>query len=290
MLVSSPGFGVLDSGCGRTIIGAKTLDQYEKLLAERGIVAPVRMPEVNSFRFGNGATEMTAEVVLLPCRIAGKKGTISAAVVKGAAPLLISRTALQALHACLDFQKSEITLFAEQIRVPLNTNAAGQYVLNLLDDDFSTARDSSDQANIDVPIPTEEISADPQPEEQPEVLSTSTSPPEPSFRWMREDWGATHVPIASGNGPKWDKITRRIVRRGDNGKVMWDEHIDVRKPRTSYHHQIPKGVCHVVTEFQHVDPHVPDISRECLFSKHQCRSCPSSCNKLMQLRGPNRED
>jgi len=32
-LVSSPGFGVLDSGCGRTIIGAHTLSEFEKLIS-----------------------------------------------------------------------------------------------------------------------------------------------------------------------------------------------------------------------------------------------------------------
>ena len=31
LLVSSPGFGVLDSGCGRTIVGAETLEQFKAL-------------------------------------------------------------------------------------------------------------------------------------------------------------------------------------------------------------------------------------------------------------------
>ena len=29
LLVSSPGFGVLDSGCGRSIIGIKTFEQFQ---------------------------------------------------------------------------------------------------------------------------------------------------------------------------------------------------------------------------------------------------------------------
>ena len=45
-LVSSPGFGVLDSGCGRTIIGAHTLSEFEKLIS-----SPIeRSTEMHQFR------------------------------------------------------------------------------------------------------------------------------------------------------------------------------------------------------------------------------------------------
>eukprot|EP00435_Cladocopium_sp_Y103_P070000 s122_g34.t1 len=63
----------------------------------------------------------------------GRSGSIKAAVVKGSAPLLVSRTALQTLQAVIDFGKNELTLFVDRLTVPLTTNAAGQYIINVLD-------------------------------------------------------------------------------------------------------------------------------------------------------------
>lgn len=51
MLISSPGFGVLDSGCGQTIIGRETLKEFSTLWDQQGIVIPEK---VHQFRFGNG--------------------------------------------------------------------------------------------------------------------------------------------------------------------------------------------------------------------------------------------
>ena len=74
LLVSSPGFGVLDSGCGRTIIGLETLSEFEKMLHDRNMPQPSRRTEYNSFRFGNGATEISTEVAMLPCFLGWSKG------------------------------------------------------------------------------------------------------------------------------------------------------------------------------------------------------------------------
>ena len=116
LLVSSPGYGVLDSGCGRTIVGERTLHEFQSLWKVRGIQAPKWQSQMNSFRFGNGETEVSHWTVAMPLRLAGKVGTtISAAVVKGSAPLLISRGALQASKASIDFATNRIRLFDEQI-------------------------------------------------------------------------------------------------------------------------------------------------------------------------------
>lgn len=39
LLVSSPGFGVLDPGCGRPIIGEKTLQEFERLWKAAGLAS-----------------------------------------------------------------------------------------------------------------------------------------------------------------------------------------------------------------------------------------------------------
>ena len=90
----SPGFGVLDSGCGKTIIGQKTLKQFEDLWKARGAPSLTETPERNVFRYGNGQQEVSDRVVMLPVGLAGRRGQLTAAIVRGDAPLLVSRPAL----------------------------------------------------------------------------------------------------------------------------------------------------------------------------------------------------
>ena len=47
LLVSSPGYGVLDSGCGKTIIGENTLKQFQHLWRQAGISEPREQSESN---------------------------------------------------------------------------------------------------------------------------------------------------------------------------------------------------------------------------------------------------
>ena len=47
-LISSPGYGVIDSGCGKTLIGSETLFAMEKMLGDRVVE---KIKELNSFWF-----------------------------------------------------------------------------------------------------------------------------------------------------------------------------------------------------------------------------------------------
>eukprot|EP00435_Cladocopium_sp_Y103_P069437 s934_g33.t1 len=176
MLVSSPGFGVIDSGCGRTIIGRDTLTSFEALWTARGIPMPSLFPEVNHFKFGNGERETTEFSVKLPVILAGRTGCIKAAVVKGAAPLLISRKALQTLQAVVDFGQNELQLFHDRVKVPLLTNEAGQYVIDILGPEISSS--PSDQETFDE-VMLNQPSSEPI-DELPEPASTDAhADPEP---------------------------------------------------------------------------------------------------------------
>ena len=132
LLVSSPGYGVLDSGCGKTIIGRDTLLQFQGMWQSMGIAPPKRRAEINHFRFGNGHLETAAEVVDIPVGLAGKKGILQAAIVKGSAPLLVSRPALKRLNAVIDFGQDRLSLFHGQQVVPLQVNSAGQYMVDVM--------------------------------------------------------------------------------------------------------------------------------------------------------------
>ena len=281
LLVSSPGFGVLDSGCGRTIIGLETLSEFEKMLHDRNMPQPSRRTEYNSFRFGNGATEISTEVAMLPCFLAGRRGAISAAVVQGKAPLLISRGALQTLKACLDFQNNQIQLFDDRVVVPLATNSAGQYVINLLDKPDNASSLVENGSEPLAAVPSQEalpVLPDVEPASEPEDAANSgfrepchepcqvpqdspcpahECPETPKYVWIREDWENSHGPIATNGGPQWDKVKRRIIRTALHGKILWNEKIDHSKPRKWYHHKLPAHVEHTITEFHHGRKHDP---------------------------------
>ena len=268
MLVSSPGYGVLDSGCGRTIIGARTLAAFEKLWSEAGISVPLRQKECNSFKFGNGATEISTEVIPMPVFLAGRRGVISAAIVQGDAPLLVSRAALRALQACIDFHKQEIRLFADQIKVPLAVNAAGQYILDLMENPVGPP---AAEVLVQEVVPQHVESST---EDSPNQTNEETKPKTKRYSWVREDWGIDHTPTEGDGGPSWDKVYRRIIKNGDNGRVLFNEIIDHARSKSSYRHTLSSQVGQLITTFVHDDPSVgPGNSQQ--LSPHQSRQIRS---------------
>eukprot|EP00435_Cladocopium_sp_Y103_P001293 s456_g1.t1 len=132
-LVSSPGFAVLDSGCGKTIIGDRTLQQFQKMWKSDGRYNPSFKAETNVFKFGNGERETTSTTVVMPVGLAGRYGTVQAAIVQGDAPLLLSRPALKKLGASIDFHSDRLQLFQGAVEIQLKANAAGQYVLDVME-------------------------------------------------------------------------------------------------------------------------------------------------------------
>eukprot|EP00435_Cladocopium_sp_Y103_P052219 s999_g16.t1 len=129
-LVSSPGFGVVDSGCGKTLIGATTLQQLSELIEAKGY-GPIKFRnEENTFRFGNGMTEKATQVATLPLGIAQTYGTVDAAVITGSAPLLLGRPTLVKMGACLDFQTNHMSFLGTTAE--LKTNSAGQLLVDVL--------------------------------------------------------------------------------------------------------------------------------------------------------------
>ena len=136
LLVSSPGFAVLDSGCGRSVVGEETLAEFRSLWSKAGVGQPPEIAEVNVFKFGNGAQETSRVVVEMPVSLAGRRGVVRAALIRGKAPLLLSRAALKTLKANMDFAKDELCIFEGDQRLPMHTNRAGQYIIPVAD--FST--------------------------------------------------------------------------------------------------------------------------------------------------------
>ncbi|CAE7208267.1 GIP, partial [Symbiodinium pilosum] len=131
-LVSSPGFGVIDSGCGRTLIGEDTLKILTEKLAQI-TRRPVETYETtNVFRFGNGATETSSIAVRLPVGIGGQVGLIDAAIIRGQAPLLLGRPTLEKLRVKLNFKDHTMHVLDQKEPVPMDTNRAGQLLVDVM--------------------------------------------------------------------------------------------------------------------------------------------------------------
>ena len=130
-LVSSPGFGVIDSGCGRTLIGENTLQRLESMLKHNGLPPVCRYEAENTFRFGNGAVERSMVSAKIPVGLADQFGYINAAIIGGTAPLLLGRPTLEKLSVKLDFEKQCLQFL--QFKSPMVTNQAGQLLVNIMD-------------------------------------------------------------------------------------------------------------------------------------------------------------
>eukprot|EP00435_Cladocopium_sp_Y103_P057771 s2526_g20.t1 len=130
-LIQSPGYGVVDSGCGRTLVGQHTLDLLKPMIEECGYGTVVSYHADNSFRFGNGAIERSQIAVKIPVGIAGRFGLIDAAVISGSAPLLIGRPTLEKLQAKIDFGESALHFL--DTKAAMITNEAGQVLIDILD-------------------------------------------------------------------------------------------------------------------------------------------------------------
>ena len=130
-LTSSPGKGIVDSGCGKTLIGSSTLAAFQAMLKERNLPSGEVYPAENKFRFGNGALETATQSVRLPVGLNGKYGLIEAAVIGGSAPLLLRRPTLEKLTVHLDFQNNKIK-FLDLGSQDMHRNEAGQIVIDLM--------------------------------------------------------------------------------------------------------------------------------------------------------------
>lgn len=115
------------------VVGAQTLEKFQQLWIKKGTPLPKPKKEVNVFKFGNGHREVSETRLAMPVGIGGRRGTICAAVVRGDAPLLISRPALKTLQANLNFGGDSLTLISDKLEVPVTLNSAGQYSVDVLD-------------------------------------------------------------------------------------------------------------------------------------------------------------
>ena len=96
-LVHAAGHGVVDTGCGRGLVGEKTLQRHEKVLNEHGYEIKEMLHQPHKFRYGNSAVDVSHRTVQIPVFLAGVQLWLRVHVVPGD----VTSPHLQAVHEVL---------------------------------------------------------------------------------------------------------------------------------------------------------------------------------------------
>ena len=233
-LTTAPGVGIVDSGCGKSVIGRRTLSRYLSALPE-GQGSAKYQDDKHLFRCGNDTTEASKQSVQLPVGIGGRRGSLHVSVLDGKAeeaPLLVSKPALRSLGAVLDFENSVLQLKRIGTDVRLKEGPTGHYLLDLFqfpallvsegtendapeifpDGPVEDSDTVDDSGNALIVTDTEAI------QESPirEPLSTT-----PTLRcWTRVDDNCLTLRATRLDGPPWSSVRERETFDADTGETV----------------------------------------------------------------------
>ena len=132
-LLHPAGWGVVDTGCGRGVIGANTLKRHEEQLGRYGMNITELEPRPHRFRYGNGSMDVSHRRVQIPIFLAGRELRMRVHVVPGEVPLLISKRFLKSLGTQMDLQNNKMHFAKAGITVSLVEREDNSYQLDLLD-------------------------------------------------------------------------------------------------------------------------------------------------------------
>eukprot|EP00435_Cladocopium_sp_Y103_P050503 s1907_g15.t1 len=132
-LIHPAGFGVVDTGCGRGVIGEETLKRHEEEMLKHGLRLEELETKPHRFRYGNGSADVSQRRVQLPIYICGREMKMRLHVVPGDVPLLVSKRFLKSLGARVALDSNEIYLSQVGVTAKMVERADGSCQLNLLD-------------------------------------------------------------------------------------------------------------------------------------------------------------
>ena len=103
LLLHEPGKAIIDTGCGRCVIGAVTLVAHQSVMGDRAkeITWQHDAPSVVVYH-GNGTKDLSMGVIDLPCVVGGQNMQIKMHVVPGEVPCLLSKGWLKENGAVLN--------------------------------------------------------------------------------------------------------------------------------------------------------------------------------------------
>eukprot|EP00434_Breviolum_minutum_P039141 symbB.v1.2.034744.t1/scaffold4544.1/size38254/1 len=132
-LLHPAGWGVVDTGCGRGVIGENTLRRHEHQLRKFNMEITELEPKPHRFRYGNGSMDVSYRRVQIPIMVSGRELRMRVHVVPGEVPLLISKRFLKGLGSQMDLQNNKIHFAKAGITANLVEREDNSYQLDLLD-------------------------------------------------------------------------------------------------------------------------------------------------------------
>ena len=132
-LVHAAGYGTLDTGCGRGLVGENTLARHIERLEEHGHCYKELPEKMHTFRYDNGSADRTGRRVELPVFVAGRELRVRLHVVSGDVPLLISKGLLKSLGPMIDLNTNKLVMTKAGIAAPIHEMKDNSYQINLLD-------------------------------------------------------------------------------------------------------------------------------------------------------------
>ena len=143
LLLHEPAKAIIDTGCGRCVIGALTLEAHQSVMGDQAkeIVWHYDTPSV-VFYYGNGTKGRSMGVIDLPCVVGGQDMQIKMHVVPGEVPCLLSNSWLKENGAVLNTSSEELLLTKKQITAPMTEGPSGHFELDLCsrEKDFGEGR------------------------------------------------------------------------------------------------------------------------------------------------------
>ncbi|CAK9021545.1 unnamed protein product, partial [Durusdinium trenchii] len=146
--VSSPemeGFGVLDTGATETVCGLSALEwiMHKRAAAgaSSGDFTVVDVPQ-KTFKFGNGMTQQSESLILLPQRLGEHSLSLGIYTLEAnGVPVLVGIKTLTRLGAIIDTSRSAMVLTAidASLLVPLKQSGSGHLLMDLTHDWLSQA-------------------------------------------------------------------------------------------------------------------------------------------------------
>ena len=134
MLNSSPGKGIIDTGCAKMMMGSDTFKQYLDLLSSKESASVEKVREKNRFRFGDNETRMSHWSAVIPMNFGKHVCREKVAILLGDAPFLISKPFLQRMGAVPDLVKGQVTFNKLSVTMNLGESSTSHHVIDLISD------------------------------------------------------------------------------------------------------------------------------------------------------------
>ncbi|CAE8638132.1 unnamed protein product [Polarella glacialis] len=147
-LTHAIGNGVVDTGCGRGLVGKTVLVRHLLKLKEMGLKATWLDPKPITFKYGNGSSDVSVGRVQLPCWIGGRRVNLRLHVVPGEVPLLLSKAFFKAMGSILDLNRNVIIMETAGVTTKLIEAGSGHYQINLLEKPVLNKRVETAEADI----------------------------------------------------------------------------------------------------------------------------------------------